>query len=35
MIKTTKLVKVYQTEEVETVALNDVNLEIKEGDSFQ
>ncbi|TNE59263.1 MAG: ABC transporter ATP-binding protein [Bacteroidetes bacterium] len=32
MIKTTNLSKVYRTEEVETTALNDVDLEIKEGE---
>jgi putative ABC transport system ATP-binding protein len=32
MIKTKNLVKVYRTEEVETTALNHVNLEIKEGE---
>ncbi len=32
MIKTDKLVKVYQTEDIETVALNEVNLEIEEGE---
>ena len=32
MIKTKNLKKVYVTEEVETTALNDVNLEIKEGE---
>ena len=32
MIKTSKLSKVYRTEEVETTALNEVDLEIKEGE---
>lgn len=32
MIKTVKLSKVYRTEEVETTALNEVDLEIKEGE---
>jgi putative ABC transport system ATP-binding protein len=32
MIKTKDLKKVYRTEEVETTALNNVNLEIKEGE---
>ncbi len=32
MIKTVNLKKVYTTEDVETTALNDVNLEIKEGE---
>ncbi len=32
MIKTNKLVKVYQTDEVETTALNEVDVEIKEGE---
>lgn len=32
MIKTNKLVKVYQTDEVETTALNAVDVEIKEGE---
>jgi putative ABC transport system ATP-binding protein len=32
MIKTVNLKKVYMTEEVETTALNNVNLEIKEGE---
>ena len=32
MIKTTKLAKVYRTEEVETTALNEVDVEIKEGE---
>ena len=32
MIKTNKLKKVYRTDEVETTALNEVNLEIKEGE---
>jgi len=32
MIKTTNLSKVYQTEEIETTALNEVNIEIKEGE---
>jgi putative ABC transport system ATP-binding protein len=32
MIKTNKLVKIYQTDEVETTALNAVDVEIKEGE---
>jgi putative ABC transport system ATP-binding protein len=32
MIKTTNLVKVYTTEEVETTALNEVSLEIQQGE---
>ena len=32
MIKTVKLSKVYRTEEVETTALNEVDVEIKEGE---
>lgn len=32
MIKTVKLSKVYRTEEVETTALNEVDIEIKEGE---
>ncbi len=32
MIKTKNLKKIYTTEEVETTALNDINLEIKEGE---
>ncbi len=32
MIKTENLKKVYTTEEVETTALNDINLEVKEGE---
>ncbi|MFN0014840.1 MAG: ABC transporter ATP-binding protein [Saprospiraceae bacterium] len=32
MIKTTKLVKIYRTDEVETMALNEVNVEIAEGE---
>ena len=32
MIKTVNLKKIYTTEEVETTALNDVNLEVKEGE---
>jgi len=32
MIKTRNLKKIYRTEEVETTALNNVNLEIKEGE---
>lgn len=32
MIKTQSLTKVYTTEEVETTALNNINLEIKEGE---
>ena len=32
MIKTKSLKKVYTTEEVETTALNDINLEVKEGE---
>lgn len=33
MIKTKNLKKVYTTEEVETTALSNVNLEINEGNS--
>jgi len=32
MIKTRDLVKIYRTDEVETTALNNVNMEIKEGE---
>jgi len=32
MIKTTKLVKLYRTEDIETTALNEVEIEIKEGE---
>ncbi len=32
MIKTVNLKKIYTTEEVETTALNDVNLEVKDGE---
>ena len=32
MIRTDKLVKIYETEDVETTALNEVNLDIKEGE---
>jgi putative ABC transport system ATP-binding protein len=32
MIKTKDLVKIFRTEEVETIALNKVNMEIKEGE---
>ena len=32
MIKTTNLQKIYLTEEIETTALNNVNIEIKEGE---
>src|SRR5210317_154817 len=32
MIQTKNLVKVYRSDEIETVALNDVNLEIKQGE---
>ena len=32
MIKTRDMVKVFLTEEVETTALNNVNLEVKEGE---
>ncbi len=32
MIRTDKLVKIYQTEDVETTALNEVDLNIKEGE---
>ena len=32
MIKTNKLVKTYRTEEIETTALNEVDIEIKEGE---
>lgn len=32
MIKTNELMKVYRTDEVETTALNKVNLAVKEGE---
>ena len=32
MLKIKKLTKLYTTDEVETTALNDINLEIKEGE---
>src|SRR5699024_6605186 len=32
MIKITNLEKVYRTEEIETVALNDMSMEVKEGE---
>ena len=32
MIRTKKLVKIYRTDEVETTALNNVDLEIAEGE---
>ena len=32
MIETKKLVKVYQSDEIETVALNEIDLQIKEGE---
>ena len=32
IIKTEKLVKIFQTEEVETIALNGVDIEVKEGE---
>lgn len=32
MIKTENLIKIYQTDDVETTALNEVNIEIKEGE---
>ena len=32
MIRTEDLVKIYRTEEVETTALNSVNIEVKDGD---
>ena len=32
MIKTTNLTKIYRSDEVETTALNEVNIEIKEGE---
>ncbi len=32
MIKTEKLIKIYQTDDVETTALNEVSIEIKEGE---
>lgn len=31
MIKTVNLQKIFKTEEVQTLALNDVNMEVKEG----
>ena len=32
MIKTVNLQKIFKTEEVQTPALNDVNIEVKEGE---
>lgn len=32
MIKTVNLQKIFKTEEVQTLALNDVNIEVKEGE---
>jgi putative ABC transport system ATP-binding protein len=32
MIRTDNLVKIYRTEEVETTALNKINIEVKEGE---
>ena len=32
MIKTVNLQKIFKTEEVQTLALNDVNMEVKEGE---
>ena len=32
MIKTVDLVKVFRTDEVETTALNNVNIEVKDGE---
>ena len=32
IIMTEKLVKIFQTEEVETIALNGVDIEVKEGE---
>ena len=32
MIRTNKLVKLYRTEEIETTALNEVSMEVKEGE---
>ena len=32
MIKTVALEKIFRTEEVETLALNQVNIEVKEGE---
>ena len=32
MIRTEKLVKVYRTEEIETTALNEASIEVKEGE---
>ena len=32
MIKTVNLQKIFKTEEVQTMALNDVNMEVKEGE---
>ena len=32
MIKTNELTKIFRTEEVETTALNKINLEVKEGE---
>ena len=34
MIKTVNLQKIFKTEEVQTLALNDVNIEVKEGLSW-
>ena len=34
MIKTKDLVKIYTTEELETTALNNVNLDIKKGEEL-
>jgi putative ABC transport system ATP-binding protein len=32
MIKTNNLQKIFRTEEIETLALNDVNFEVKKGE---
>jgi putative ABC transport system ATP-binding protein len=32
MIKTNELTKIFRTEEVETTALNKINLDVKEGE---
>jgi len=32
MIKTNELTKIFRTEEVQTTALNKINLEVKEGE---
>ena len=32
MIRTNNLKKIYTTEEIETTALNDINMEVKEGE---